>query len=203
MAMNIKESLGLRGRLEIVAISRRTGEVLYNEKQDNIVLYQGNAQVVTTLFSTSPATAPRVVTRMAIGDQGAIPSDSQVAKIPTPDLTSLYHEIYRKDVDSSTQVLLGTTIFPGDTNNCTLVSTFNASDVPLSAYSNPSTPVVNEVGLVIINPAAPSGLSRTPVIAPAAAASDEVLLSIRCFKSIPFLVADDVSVTIRYTISLS
>lgn len=195
--MNTSESLGLRGRVEIVAIARKTGEVIYNEKLDNIILYQGNAEVIKTLFTTSPSTKPRLVTRMAIGDQGTIPADPQVAKVPTKDLTSLYHEIYRKDVDSSIQTISGAT------NECKSISTFNAVDIPLSAYSNPSQPRVNEVGLVLIDPTAPAGLTRSAVIAPAVNNSDEILFSIRCFKSIPFEIANDVSITIRYTVFLT
>lgn len=195
--MNTSESLGLRGRVEIVAIARKTGEVIYNEKLDNIILYQGNAEVIKTLFTTSPATKPRLITRMAIGDQGTIPADPQVAKVPTKDLTDLYHEIYRKDVDSSIQTISGAT------NECKCISTFNAVDIPISAYSNPSQPRVNEVGLVVIDPTAPAGLIRSAVIAPAVNNSDEILFSIRCFKSIPFEIANDVSITIRYTVFLT
>lgn len=199
----MSESFGLRGRVEILAMSRKTGEILRDEVIENIILYVGNAEVVRTLFTTSPATTPRVVTRMAIGDQGTIPADPQVAKVPTKDLTGLYHEVYRKDADSSTQVLLGTNVVPGDKNECKLIATFNAVDVPLSAFSNPSQPRVNEVGLVIIDPTAAGGLVRGPVIAPAAPDADEVVMSIRCFKSIPFEVANDVSITIRYTVFLT
>jgi hypothetical protein len=201
--MNIKESLGLRGRVEIIAVARRTGEVIHHEKQDNIILYQGNAEVIKTLFSTNPATKPRVITRQAIGDQGTIPADPQVAKVPVKGQTALFHEIYRKDVDSSTQTILGTNVNPGDKNECLLIATFNAVDIPLSAYSNPSQPRVNEVGLIVIDPTAAGGLTRAAVSAPTAPDADEVLFSIRCFKSIPFDIANDVSITIRYTVFLT
>ena len=70
----------------------------------------------------------------------------------------------------------------------------------MTAYSNPSQPRINEVGMVLINPVAASGVDRDPVTAPNTPPSDEVVMSIRCFKSIPFELANDVSITIRYTI---
>ena len=197
MSVKPEDSLKLQGRVEILAIARKTGEILCNETIPNIVLYQGNAEVIKTLFTITPATKPRLITRMAIGDQGTIPADSQVAKVPTKDLAGLYHEIYRADADSSTQTT------SGSTNQCELIATFNATSVPLSAFSNPAQPRVNEVGLVIIDPTAAGGIVRAPVISPAIPASDETVASIRCFKSIPFEAANDVSVTIRYTIFLA
>lgn len=253
----------LEGRVEILAYKK--GVLFHREVQKNILLYQGLAEVIRTLCFTSP-TAPRIVTRMAVGDQGTIPSDQTVPKVPTKDLTGLYHEFYRKDVDSTVPTLYsptgfsytgntaitsniitsmsstagittgmivegtglptGTVVvnptlsptsievsnpssstntgatytFLGVTNQCEFISSFNAVDVPLTSFSNPSNPLLNEVGLVIINPSAPDGLVRTPVFAPAAPPSDEVVLSLRTFTSVPFQAANDISVTIRYTI---
>jgi hypothetical protein len=189
-----------------------------------------------------------------------------VPKVPTKDLPGLYHEFYRKDVDSNTptffsnsgftytgnthngsdvidglsstagittgMIVQGTGIptgsvvanpsvsptsiqisedatsdntaanitFLGTTNQVEFSATFNAVDVPLSAFTNPSQPLLNEVGLVIIDPTATAGLTRSPVFAPASPPSDEVVLSLRTFNSVPFVAANDISVTIRYTI---
>ena len=227
--------------------------------------------MIRTLSTVTPSTAPRIINRMAIGDQGTIPSDPTVPKVPTEDLpqvistNGLYHEVYRQDVQSSVQTInpagttitltgnlvmssfvvtttttdslapgmavsgtgipLGTTIqnvnsstqftigpgsatvtgaetltITGAANQCVFISTFSAVDVALTAYTNPSSPVVNEVGMVIIDPTASSGITRGPVTAPTAPPSDEVVMSIRTFKSVPFEIANDVSITIRYTI---
>lgn len=93
-----------------------------------------------------------------------------------------------------------TIAFVGTVNECQFITTFDAVDVPLSSFANPSQPRVNEVGLVIIDPTAAGGLVRPPVAGPSPNQPDEVLMSIRCFKSVPFEIANDVSVTIRYTI---
>lgn len=258
-----RDHFGLQGQVEIDV--RHGQKLIETLSYRNIILFQGNAEIIRTLSTISPTTTPRIINRMAIGDQGTIPADSTVPKIPTKDLTSLYHEIYRKDIDSRTVTLnptgtsstlvgaltigsqIVTTIsttgvaigmsvsgtgvqantvvqsvnsgtqftmslpavspggsqtltISGAANECRFVTTFNAVDVALSAYSNPSQPRVNEVGLVFIDPTAPSGIVRATVTAPAAPPVDEVLASIRAFKSVPFEIANDVSITIRYTI---
>lgn len=188
------DQVGLQGRVELWAY--RKGVLFHHEDIKNIILYQGDAEVIRTLSTITPATTPRIITRMAIGDQGTIPADSTVPKVPTKDLTTLYHEVYRTDITSRTLTI------SGSTNQCQFVTTFSAIDVPLTSFSNPSQPRINEVGLVVIDPTAPSGIVRADVAAPTAPPSDEVLFSIRTFKSVPFEAANDVTVTVRYTIFL-
>src|SRR5574343_1016640 len=93
----------LEGMVEIWAY--KNGQLFDFQEVKNIVLFQGNAEIIRTLSVTSPATKPRVITRMAIGDQGTIPSDSTVPKVPVKTATSLFHEIHRKDIDSVTPTL--------------------------------------------------------------------------------------------------
>ncbi|NBO09793.1 MAG: hypothetical protein EBV30_10760 [Actinobacteria bacterium] len=190
------DHFGLKGRVEIWAY--RNGELFDHQDVHNIILYTGNAEIIRTLSVVSPTTQPRIINRMCIGDQGTIPADPTVPKVPTKNLTSLFHEIYRKDVDS--RELSVNSGVDGSVNQCRFVAQFNAVDVAMSAYANPSQPRVNEVGLVFVNPVSENGLIRTPVTSPDVPPSDEVVLSIRCFKSIPFEVANDVTVTIRYTL---
>lgn len=254
----------LEGKVEIWAYKK--GVLFHHEVTKNILLYAGLAEVIRTICVTTPSTKPRIVTRMAVGDQGAIPSDSTVPKVPTKDLTGLFHEFYRKDVDSTTPTLYSTTGFAytgnttinssvisglssiagitagmivtgtgvptgtvvtnpalsgnsiqvsqnatstnaavsihflGTTNQVQFEAVFNAVDVPLSSFSNPVKPLLNEVGLVIIDPTAPDGLVRAPVFAPTAPPADEVVLSLRTFTSVPFQASNDISVTVRYTL---
>jgi len=240
------------------------GELIDFQIHKNIVLFQGNAEVIRTISSSVPSTEPRVITRMAIGDQGTIPSDATVPKVPVKTATGLYHEIYRKDVDTYNQtlystvaltytgntstgsnvltslsstsgivqgmsvtgtgipagsivvaVLTSTTVqisnnatsanvgininFTGTVNECQFIATFDSTLVPLTSFSNPSQPRVNEVSLVIVDPNF-AGLVRADVAAPAANSSDEVIMTLRTFKSVPFEVANDTTITIRYTI---
>jgi hypothetical protein len=253
----------LEGLVEILAYKK--GQLFDYQRLRNIVLFQGNAEIIRTLSIIDPATKPRVITRMAIGDQGTIPSDSTVPKVPVKSATGLFHEISRRDIDarvptlysplgftyvgntvqgqatltalsSTVGIVIGMTVtgtgiapgtvvtevvtgskinislpatssntginiaFSGTVNECQFTTTFNAVDVPLTSFANPSQPRVNEVGLVIIDPTANNGLVRPPVNAPDQNNPDEVLMTIRTFKSVPFEVANDVSITIRYTI---
>jgi hypothetical protein len=318
----------LEGKVEILAYRR--GELFYREECKNIILYQGQAEIIRALSTVSPGIKPRVIARMAVGDQGTIPSDPVVPKIPTKDLTGLYHEVYRKDIDVITPTLYkvydfsyqGTTTagsniitalqstdgvvigmkvtgngipagtvvvailgptsvkmsnvatsaasaaqqinFKGVVNECTFVAAFNAAEVPIAAFSNPSQPRINEVSLILIDPrstplpreavaypdaagivmpvtlqsgsATLTGLSSTallvdnmkvtgpgipdgtvllstsgstallsnPVTIDGANVqvnfTDEVPMTLRTFKSVPFEEANDISVTIRYTI---
>jgi len=236
----------------------------------NIILFQGQAELLRAVCITSPTTTPRVITRMAVGDQGTIPSDSTVPKIAVKTATGLFHEIARQDINSnvptfytpvgftytgnttlnsdpvigatltnmssiagvtagmvvtgtgiplgsivvsiptSNSVLIsnpvtssntGTSItFAGSVNECQFLAQFNAVDIPLTSYANPSQPRLNEVSLVIIDPTAAGGLTRPSVYAPNAPNTDEVVLSLRTFNSVPFLIAQAASVTIKYTI---
>ena len=258
----------LEGLVEIWAYKKDqdgTKRLFDYQKVRNIVLFQGNAEVIRTIASIDPSTKPRVITRMAVGDQGTIPSDSTVPKVPVKTAQNLFHEVYRKDVDiraltlysplgftyvgntttgsqiisglsSTTGVVVGMSVtgtgipigavvaevitassvkisavmtstntgininFAGTINECQFTTTFDAVDVPLTAFANPSQPRLNEVGLVIIDPTAAGGLVRAPVVSPDPVESDEVLMTIRTFKSVPFEVANDVTITIRYTI---
>lgn len=253
----------IEGKVEIFAYKK--GVLFDHQVLKNILLYQGLAEVIRTLCTISPGTTPRVVTRMCVGDQGTIPSDQTVPKVPVKNMSGLFHEVYRKDVDSTVptifsptgftytgdttfnqntltnlsstagitngMVVTGTGIpagsvvvqiinpntvqisnlatssntginitFAGTTNQCQFNATFNAVDVPLTAFSNPSNPLINEIGLVIIDPTAAGGITRSPVAAPNAPDSDEVVMSIRTFSSVPFQAANDISINVRYTL---
>lgn len=241
----------------------KAGQLVDVQRMKNTVLFQGNAEVIRAICSTLPL-APRVITRMAIGDQGAIPSDPTTPKVPVKSATGLYHELYRKDVDSSIQtiysltplVIMGNTTpasnilsaltttagivngmvvtgtgipqgtvvtnvlsastvqisnaaissntgininFLGAVNECQFIATFDSATIPVSTYANPTQPRVNEVGLVIVDPNA-HGTGRAAVLAPTAPYSDEVVMTVRTFKSVPFEIANDTTITIRYTI---
>lgn len=189
-----RDGLGLRGRVKILV--RHGAKLVDIIEGDNIILGQGDAEVIKTLSTISPSTLPRIINRMAIGDQGTIPADPLVPKVPVKSDTGLFKETFRKDIDS--RIITAT----GTTNETEFVANFDSNNVALTAFSNPSQPRVNEVGLVIIDPTAPSGVSRTDVTAPTTPPSDEVVMSLRTFKSVPFEVANDVNITVRYTIFL-
>jgi hypothetical protein len=163
------------------------------DKQDikNIVVNFGKDAVITSLSNGVILT----LARLAIGDRGSLPTDPTVPKIPTATMTELYNETYRADAEA---VVLN--VGTPDIHELKLIKTFAAVDVPITAFSNQAKPVVNEVGAIMINPALPPPLPRPPVAAPDSPPADEQLFAIRTYKSVPFEAANDISVTIRYTI---
>lgn len=165
-------------------------EIVSKFEGENIVVNQGKDKVIQALTSGNI----NQIGRMAVGDRGTLPSDPTTPKVPEKTFTTLYNEVYRADMD-------GITIEVGTPNvhEVKFVKTFNAIDFPLSAFSNQSKPVINEVGLITFD-AGVEDLPRAPVMAPGTPLADEKLFSIRTFKSVPFEAANEISVTIRYTI---
>jgi hypothetical protein len=175
-----------------------SAEIVYNEKDlvysteiKNIILNTGKDSVINSLTTGTIKTA----CRMAIGDRGTIPSDSTVPKVPTADMMGLYNEVYRSDIDT-TILNIGTPTV----HEVKFIKTFSALTVPLTAFSNQANPIVNEVGLVLGDLISGNPLPRADVAVPATPDADEVIMAIRTFKSVPFEAANEISITIRYTI---
>lgn len=157
----------------------------------NIIVNQGKDDVIQSLSTgfTSP------IVRMAIGDRGTIPSDQTVPKVPVATATTLYDEVYRADVDA-TVLNVGTPTV----HQVQFIKTFSSLVVPLASFSNQANPIVNEVGLITASNLAGNPLPRAPVAAPASPLGDELLFSTRTFNSVPFLAANEIAITISYTI---
>lgn len=162
------------------------------QKTENVILYTGKDKVIESLTTGFVNT----IARMAIGDRGALPSNPTIPKVPTSDLTGLYNEVYRDDVDA---VILDIGSGTGK-HEVKFIKTFSAVDIPLTAFSNQASPVINEVSLVTADLLAGNPLPRAPVAAPATPDADEEFFSLRTFKSVPFEAANEISITIRYTI---
>lgn len=182
------DSINIRGHVSLQFFQK--GKLIYEDNNSNIILNQGKAEIIQSLTSGTN----RILARMAIGDRGALPSDPTVPKTPEATRTSLYAEIYRQDVD------ITSTTTDGGTNEILLVSTFRALDIPLSAYSDQTNPVVSEVGLIMIDQITGAPLPRPPVAAPNLPDGDEALFAMRTYKTVPFEAANETAVTVRYTI---
>ena len=159
----------------------------------NIVLNRGKAEIITGLTTGTN----RVLARMAIGDRGTLPSDTTQPKTPEASRTSLYAEVYRQDVEVTS------TTTEDATNEVLLVTTFRAVDIPVTSYTDQTDPVINEVGLVLIDLISGAPLPRSPIAAPNAPNADEVLFAMRTFKTVPFEAANETAVTVRYTIFIA
>lgn len=157
---------------------------------ENIILQLGKDKVIESLTTGFINT----IARMAIGDRGALPADQTVPKVPTDDLTSLYNEVYRADVDA---VILD---IGAGKHEVKFIKTFSAVDVPVTSFSNQAAPLVNEVSLITADLLSGNPLPRPPVAAPNEPDADEEFFSLRTFKSVPFEAANEIAITIRYTI---
>jgi len=164
--------------------------LLSSEHVNNIIVNIGKDQVIQSL--TTGFVQP--IVRMAVGDQGTIPSDQTVPKIPTATQTTLFHEVYRADVDA-TVLNIGTPTV----HQVQFTKAFSSLVIPLTSFANQANPLINEVGLITANLNL-TPLPRAPVAAPAAPLADEMLFATRTFNSVPFLAANQIAVTVRYTI---
>lgn len=182
------DSLRVQGFVEIDV--HKNGKLVDSFCQRNIIVNSGKAEVIQSLTSGTN----RILARMAIGDRGALPSDPTVPKTPDASKTELYSEIYRQDVDVTSVTT------QDDINEVLLVSTFKAVDIPLSAYSDQTNPVVNEVGLIMIDQITGAPLPRSPIASPNDPDADEALFAMRTYKTVPFEAANETAVTVRYTI---
>lgn len=214
----IQDKLGIQGRVEIIVahgkpkitpvtplfFNNLTKKTTYNsidiyvepsklisrEVLKNIVVDLGKDIVIEGLTTGTID----LIARMAVGDRGTIPSDPTVPKVPTSDLDVLFNEVYRADIDFFS---LNT---GGSVHEVQFVRTFSALDISITAFSNQANPVINEVGLITADVITGAALPRPPVESPNAPDADEQLFALRTFKSVPFEAANEISVTIRYTI---
>lgn len=199
----MRDGLGIKGKVELFVtkgvpkiegdhVSFEGCELLDTVVDHNIIVAGGKDAVLKALTTGFV----NQVARMCIGDRGTIPSDSTQPKVATADQTTLFNEVFRSDIDT-TVVNVGLT--PG-VHEVKFIKTFSAVAIPITSFSNQAVPVVNEVGLITCDLFAGAPLPRPNIAYPTAPDADEALFSIRTFKSVPFEAANDISITIRYTL---
>lgn len=216
--MRVRESLPLQGKVEIYTSRGRPSlingpvihqangfptvyksseldfsqcELLDTQVIKNIILNNGKDRVIESLTTGFI----NVIARMVIGDRGTLPNNQTSPKVPTADQSNVFNEVYRADIDS-TILNIGTP----DNHEVTFVKTFSALNIPVTSFSNQANPIVNEVGLVLADLIGGTPLPRSPVASPDDPPSDESIFAVRTFKSVPFEAANEISITIRYTI---
>lgn len=187
---NTQDSNGLnvQGFAEILV--HQNGKLVERICKKNIILNQGKSEVIQSLTTGTN----RVIARMAMGARGTLPSDPTVPKTPEASRTELYSEVSRQDIEVTSVTT------QDEVNEVLFVSTFRAVDIPLSAYPDQTNPVVNEVGLVMIDLITGAPLPRVPIASPDDSDADEALFAMRTFKTVPFEAANETAVTVRYTI---
>lgn len=219
--MDVRERLGLGGRVEIFVTQGRPVNVIpidrirndfgltvyrdaeldfsktnliHTEDIKNIILNTGKDRVITSLTTGFV----RTIARMAVGDRGAIPSDQTIPKVPVSSMTGLYNEVFRSDVEVVTQNIGTPSI-----HEVKFIKTFSALTIPITSFSNQANPIINEVSLIMCDLLSGSPLPRLDIAAPSAPNTDEENYSIRCFKSVPFEAANEISITFRYTVFIA
>lgn len=165
-------------------------QIVHQDDIENVIVIAGKNLVIESLASGFL----KPIVRMAVGDRGAQPGDPTQPKPVFDTMTALYNEVYRDDVEAT---VITTT---ASVHEAKFIKTFSATIIPITAFSNQAVPVISEVGLITADIAGAAPLPRPPVAFPAAPDADEALFSVRTFKTVPFEAANDIAVTIRYTI---
>lgn len=136
--------------------------------------------------------------RMAVGDGGTPPSELFNPKLPDatwPARTGLFHEVIRQDIS-----VFSTPTFA----SMRFVGSFNSVDVDPTSYSI-AAKVVNEASLILGDGVLTGGGDKVQInkVPPDTADADEIMLSMRTFKSASFDPAEDVTITVTWTITIA
>lgn len=178
-------------KTEVVIEHRQKGVLVDSQVRENVILNQGKAEVIKMLSQG----IGRTIARMAIGDRGALPSNTQVPRVPSASGTALFHEVYRTNIQTTQRVT------DGAKNELMFICTFEALAIDKAGFLDKVDPRVNEVGLVLCDLIAGAPMPRDPVVAGIdTPPADEIIFSHLPFKSIPFTEEDETSITIRYRI---
>jgi hypothetical protein len=164
----------------------------------NFVVNSGPTAVRDILVGPAGGGFSGSIFRMAVGDGGTPPNELFNPKLPDstwPGRTSLFHEVLRQDIS----------VFDTPTaNSMRFVGNFNSADVDVTSFSLAAR-VINEVSLIAGNGVLTVGgdkkqVNKTP---PDSADPDEVMVSMRTFKSASFDPAEDVTLTVTWTITIA
>jgi hypothetical protein len=190
------DRLKLVGHVKIER-QRRGGpvELVYDAK--NFIVNSGITAIRDVLIGVNGGGFAGSIFRMAVGDGGTPPEELFNPKIPDatwPARTTLFHEVIRQDIS----------VFETpQTNSMRFVASFNSVDVDLTSYSLAEL-VVNEAALIIGDGILTVGDDKKQVnkAPPDSIDADEKMVSMRTFKSASFDPAEDVTITITWTITV-
>lgn len=181
-------------------IERRKGgvltDVLYDDK--NFIVDLGLTTVKNMLLGVAGGGISASVFRMAIGDGGVPAGELFNPKQPDatwPARTGLFHEVLRQDIAAWSSPT---------SNSARFVGSFSSVDVDASSFSLAEL-VINEAALIIGDGTLTVGgdkkqINKTP---PDTVDADEKLLAMRTFKSTPFDPAEDVTITVEWTLTVA
>lgn len=182
-----RDGLSFRGKIKLEFFDRH-GKLINVIEQKNFIVDLGHELVVDILTGTVSSK----IFRMAIGDDGTVTGQPFVPKTPDatwPTFTGLFHELIRRNIDTTTQPTTKTMKF---------LATFASADIDNTSFSS-SPKVVNEACLVISS-GSETGQQQINKTVPDSLDPSENMFSIRTFKSQPFDPADTLTLSITWTI---
>lgn len=171
-------------------------ELVHDSK--NFIVDAGLTAVRDILIGVNGGGFAGSIFRMAVGDGGVPPAELFNPRLPDatwPAKTGLYHEVLRQDIS---------VFSTPTTDSMRFVGSFNSTDVDPTSFSL-SAKVINEACLVIGDGTLtiggdPKQINKVP---PDSVDADERMMSMRTFKSASFDPAEDVTITVQWTITVS
>jgi hypothetical protein len=193
----LREGLFFKGHIRV---ERQVGdgdlELVHDSK--NFIVDVGVTAIRDLLIGLNGGGFAGSIFRMAVGDGGVPVGELFNPILPDatwPARTGLYHEIIRQDID----------IFDTPTaNSMRFVGSFNSVDIHASSYSLLDR-VINEASLIIGDGITTIGGDKKQInkTGPDTVDADEIMLSTRTFNSASFDAAEDVTITITWTLTVA
>lgn len=194
-----KEGMRFHGHVKIERqVAGGPLELVHDSK--NFIVDAGLTAVRDILIGVVGGGFTGSIFRMAVGDGGVPPGELFNPKIPDatwPAFTGLFHEVIRQDIS----------VFTTPTSNSMrFVGSFNSVDADVSSYSLADR-VINEACLILGDGVLTVGGDKRQVnstLAPPANTidPDEVMFSLRTFKSASFDPTEDVTITVTWTMTV-
>lgn len=192
-----KDGLGFVGHIKVER-QVRGGELELVHDSKNFIVNAGITAIRDVLIGPNGGGFSGSIFRMAIGDGGTPPSELFNPKLPDaswPARTALYHEILRQDISVFTTPTTASMRFVGS---------FNSVGIDPTGYSL-AAKVVNEAALIVGDGVLtvggdPRQINKVP---PDTVDADEIMVSTRTFKSTSFDDAEDVTITVTWTITVA
>ena len=192
-----QDGLGLVGHIRVER-QVRGGELELVHDSKNFIVTAGITAIRNLLIGTNGGGYGGSIFRMAVGDGGVPPAELFNPKLPDatwPARTALYHEILRQDISVFTTPTTASMRFVGS---------FNSVGIDPSGYSL-AAKVVNEASLIIGDGVLTPGGDKKQIskTIPDVVDADEVMMSTRTFKSTSFDDAEDVTISVTWTITVA
>lgn len=193
------ESDGLRMRGHLLVQRQLRGgelETVYDSK--NFIVDAGLTAIRDVLIGVNGGGFAGSIFRMVVGDGGVPVGELFNPKPPDatwPAKTDLFHEVIRQDISVFTSPTPASMRF---------VAAFNSVDVDVTSFSLADR-VINEAALIIGDGVLTVGDDKKQVnkVPPDTIDADELMVSMRTFRSVSFDPAEDVTITITWTITVS